>query len=491
MNAQTDGGAEPATAIARWRRAEPIRVATRRRIPPRRWSSAPAILLGIFLTLNVAGGGLLYLPFAAADGQGASLQVAFFTAISASTVTGLTLVDTQTFWSLFGQVVLFFLMLVGGLEFMTAATVLVFFGRRTTVLEEEVYRDTVGSGHTSNIARVARNIVLAFVLGYLVGAVIIFFEMRTVSDFSFVETVWQSLFLSVSAFNNAGLSILPNAASGNNLDTLGAHPYLTGVITPMIVLGALGWPLMVDLRRNWRPGFSRGRLSGLYLFNFSRLTLDTKLVVILTLALYGLSAGAFLLAEWSGALSGYSIPDKIGSSIFHGVSGRTAGFAGLDWSATRDFTLLVYGGLMFIGGSTASVAGGIKVNTMAVLLAAARSAALRHPRTEIFRREIGATLVSRALMIALLGVAYLGVVVPILTYTDPHINFVRLMFDAISAFGTNGMSAGASAELSLAGSIIFMVTMLAGRVGPLTLVMLLAPRDEAHYRYPEEPVRIG
>ena len=434
---------------------------------------------------------MLYLPFATADGEGASLQVAFFTAISAATVTGLTLVDTQTYWSVFGQAVVFMLMLVGGLEFMTAATVLVFFGRRTTALEEEVYRDTVGSGHTSNIARVARNIVLVFMVGYLVGAAVIFFGMRTVGDFSLAERVWQSLFLSVSAFNNAGLSILPNAASGNNLDTLGAHLYLTAAITPMIMLGALGWPLLMDLRRNLRPGFSRGGLSGLYLFNFSRLTLDTKLVVILTLALYGVSAGAFLLAEWGGALAEYSILGKVGSSVFHGVSGRTAGFAGLDWSATRDFTLLVYGGLMFIGGSTASVAGGIKVNTLAVLLAAARSAALRHPRTEIFRREIGATLVARALMIALLAVAYLGVVVPILTYTDPHIGFVELMFDAISAFGTNGMSAGASAELSVAGSIIFMVTMLAGRIGPLTLVMLLAPRDEAAYRYPEEPVRIG
>ena len=463
----------------------------RRRIPRRRWSSAPAVLLGIFLLLNIAGGVLLYLPFAAADGEGASLRVAFFTAISAATVTGLTQVDTQTFWSLFGQIVLFFLMLLGGLEFMTAATVLVFLGRRTTVLEEEVYEDTVGSGNTSNVARVARNIVLAFMLGYVAGAALIFFEMRKVSDFSMLETAWQSLFLSVSAFNNAGLSILPNAASGNNLDTLGAHPYLTGAITPMIILGALGWPLIMDLRRNWRPGLSRSRLSGLFLFNFSRFTLDTKLVLILTLILYGLSAAAFLFAEWGGVLSDYSIQGKVGSSIFHGVSGRTAGFAGLDWSATRDFTLLVYGGLMFIGGSTASVAGGIKVNTVAVLLAAARSAALRHRRTEIFRREIGARLIARALMIALLGVAYLGVVVPILTYTDPQINFEKLMFEAISAFGTNGMSAGAAMDLSLAGSIIFMVTMLAGRIGPLTLVMLLAPRDEASYRYPEEPVRIG
>jgi len=491
VNDQNDDGVGPATSAASWRRVAPVRVPIRTRLPPRRWSSAPAILLGLFLLLNIVGGLFLLLPFAAADGNTAGFKVAFFTAISASTVTGLTQVDTQTFWSPFGQVVLFVLMLVGGLEYMTAATVLVFFGRRTTVLEEEVYRDTVGSGHTSNVARVARNIVLAFMLGYFIGAALIFNQMRTMPGMSLAEVAWQSLFLSVSAFNNAGLSILPNAASGNNLDTLGAYPYLAGVITPMIILGALGWPLMVDMRRNWRPGLGRGRLSGLYLFNFSRFTLDTKLVLILTLFLYALSAGAFLFAEWNGVLEGHSLLGKVGSSIFHGASGRTAGFAALDWSGVRNFTLLIYGGLMFIGGSTASVAGGIKVNTVAVLVAAARSAALRHPRTEIFRREISETLVSRALMIALIAVAYLGIVTPILTYTDPHLNFEKLIFEIVSAFGTNGMSTGVSADLSLAGSIIFMITMLAGRIGPLTLVMLLAPREEASYRYPQEPVRIG
>ncbi len=490
MNQHNEGSADSPTAASIGRRPTPLRVPVRRRVPPRRWSSAPAILLGLFLLLNLAGGILLYLPFAAA-GEPASLGVAFFTAISAATVTGLTQVDTQTFWSPFGQAVLFVLMLVGGLEFMTAATVLVFFSRRTTVLEEEVYQDTVGSGHTSNVARIARNIVLAFMLGYLIGAALIYYQMRTLPDMSPLQAAWQSLFLSVSAFNNAGLSILPNAASGNNLDTLGATPYFAAVITPMIILGALGWPLMVDMRRNWRPGFGRRRLAGLYLFNFSRFTLDTKLVLILTLGLYGLSAALFLLAEWNGVLSDYSLLGKGGSSIFHGASGRTAGFAALDWSQVKDFTLLTYGGLMFIGGSTASVAGGIKVNTVAVLLVAARSAALRHPRTEVFRREIGAALVARALMVALISVGYLGVVVPILTYTDPHINFEMLMFEAVSAFGTNGMSTGVSADLSPVGSIIFMVTMLAGRIGPLTLVMLLAPREEASYRYPEEPVRIG
>lgn len=476
------------------RTAPPLRIPIQRRVPPRRWSSTPFILLGVFLLLNIVGGVLLCLPLAAADGNATNLQTGFFTAISAATVTGLVLVDTQTHWSFFGQVVIFMLMLIGGLEFITAATVLIaLMGRRATALEEDVYQDTVGSGYRNNIPQVVRNIVIAFGIGYLVGAALLFIRMRNVADFSLPEAVWQSLFLSVSALNNAGLSILPNGADGGNASTLGAEPYLMGIITPLIILGAIGWPLIVDVKRNWtlQPSPRTWFRNGVLPFNFVRLTLDTKLVLILTTALYLISAGAFLLAEWRGVLSDHSITGKLGSAVFHGVSGRTAGFAALDWSVTADFTLLVFTALMFVGGSTASVSGGIKVNTLAVLFAAARSSAMRQARTEIFRREIGAALVARALLVTMLGSAYLGIVVPILTFTEPGQSFVPLLFETVSAFGTNGMSGGLSTHLSLAGSIIFMVTMLVGRVGPLTLVMLLAPREEISYRYPEEPVRIG
>ena len=476
------------------RPAPPIRVPIQRRVPPRRWSSTPFILLGVFLLLNIVGGVLLCLPLAAADGNATNYQTGFFTAISAATVTGLVLVDTQTHWSFFGQVVIFLLMLIGGLEFITAATVLIaLMGRRASALEEDVYQDTIGSGYRNNIPQVVRNIVIAFGIGYIIGAALLFIRMRNVGDFSLPEAVWQSLFLSVSALNNAGLSILPNGADGGNASTLGAEPYLMGVIAPLVILGAIGWPLIVDVKRNWtlRPNPRTWFRDGILPFNFVRLTLDTKLVLILTTTLYLISAGAFLLAEWRGVLSDYSIAGKIGSAVFHGVSGRTAGFAALDWSVTTEFTLLVFIALMFVGGSTASVSGGIKVNTLAVLLAAARSSAMRQARTEIFRREIGAPLVSRALLVTMLGIAYLGLAVPILTFTEPDHSFVALLFETVSAFGTNGMSGGFSTRLSLAGSIIFMVTMLVGRIGPLTLVMLLAPRDEISYRYPEEPVRIG
>ena len=472
-------------------RPAPVRVPVRRRLPRRRWSSMPVFLLGIFLLINVTGGLLLYLPAATVAPGSAGLKVAFFTAISAATVTGLTQVDTQTAWTFYGQAVLFFLMLVGGLEFIIGATVLVFLARRTTPIEEDIYRDTFGSGASASVARVARNIVIAFMGGYLFGAALLFFEVRRIADFTLPEAIWQSLFLSVSALNNAGLSILPNSPEGNNFTTLGAYPYLMAIITPMIIMGALGWTLTVDLRRHWSPGLGRRRWWGLFPFNFARLSLDTKLALIMTAWLYAFSIGALLFFEWGGILSENSLLGKLGVATFHGVSGRTAGFAALNWEETREVTHLVFSGLMFVGGSTASVAGGIKVNTLAVLLAAARSATLRHPRTEVFRREIGAALVARALLVLVLAVSFLFVTILVLTYTDPHLDFVPLLFETVSAFGTNGMSVGVSGQLSLAGSIVFMVAMLVGRVGPLTLILLLVARDDAPYRYPEEPVRIG
>lgn len=492
-NAAPSGGAGTGAdaALIAGPRPAPVRVPVRRRTPRRRWSSLPVLLLSIFLLLNITGGILLYLPAATVAPGSAGLPVAFFTAISAATVTGLTQVDTQTAWTFYGQAVIFLLMLVGGLEFIIGATVLVFLARRTTPIEEDIYRDTLGSGSSASVARVARNIVLAFMGGYLFGALLLFFQIRRIADFTLPEALWQSLFLSVSALNNAGLSILPNSPAGNNFTTLGAYPYLMAIITPMIIMGALGWTLTVDLRRHWSPGFSRRRWWGLFPFNFARLSLDTKLALIMTASLYAFSIGSLLFFEWGGILSDNSLPGKLGVAAFHGVSGRTAGFAALNWEATREVTHLVFSGLMFVGGSTASVAGGIKVNTLAVLLAAARSATLRHPRTEIFRREIGAALVARALLVLALAVSFLFVTILVLTYTDPHLDFVDLLFETVSAFGTNGMSVGVSGQLSLAGSIVFMVAMLVGRIGPLTLLLLLVARDETPYRYPEEPVRIG
>ena len=461
-------------------------------MPPRRRSSTPLLLLGIFLLLNLLGGILLSAPMATDERVSAGPRVAFFTAVSASTVTGLTVVDTVEFWSHAGEAVIFALMLLGGLEFITAATALInVIGRHATIVEEDVYRDTVGTVSVRSLATVARNIIGAFSGAYLIGAALLFVEIRTIADFSFGESVWQSIFLSVSSLNSAGFSILPNSAAGGNATTLGNHPYLMWVMAPLIILGALGWPYIMDMHRNRNRRFSWRQWRGLFLFNFSRLTLDTKLVLITTTGLYIFGTLAFLWSEWEGVLSGHSVLGAVGFAAFHGVSGRTAGMPALDWTETRAITQQIFVFLMFIGGSTASVASGIKVNTLAVLMVAVRSSLLRNRRTEVFRRELGSALVARAILVGLLSFAFIAIVLPVMTLTDPDVPVKDLLFEVVSAFGTNGMSTGVSGDISVAGDIILMVTMVVGRIGPLTLVMMLTPRDNASYRYPRERIGIA
>ena len=461
-------------------------------MPARRWSSTPLLLLGVFLGLNLLVGILLASPMAAADGVGAGVRIAFFTAVSASTVTGLTVVDTVEFWSHAGEAIIFALMLLGGLEFITAATALInVIGRRATTVEEDVYRDTVGTLSARSLAVVARNIMLAFSAIYLMGAALLFIEIRTIPGLSLGEAAWQSIFLSVSALNSAGFSILPNAPEGGNAAALGSHPFLMWVIAPLIIVGALGWPYIMDMHRNRARRFSSRQWRGVFLFNFTRLTADTKLVLITTSGLYVFATLAFLWSEWDGVLSGHSALGAIGFAAFHGVSGRTAGLAALDWMATRDITQQIFVFLMFVGGSTASVASGIKVNTLAVLAVAVRSSLLRNPRVEIFRRELGPALVARAILLGMLSGLFIAILLPVMTLTDPGVPVNDLLFEVVSAFGTNGMSTGVSGDISLAGDIILMVTMLVGRIGPLTLVMMLTPRDPASYRYPRESIGIG
>ena len=395
----------------------------------------------MFLGLNLLGGILLASPMAAAHGVGAGYRIAFFTAVSASTVTGLTVVDTVEFWSHAGEAVIFALMLLGGLEFITAATALInVIGRHATLAEEDVYRDTVGTLSARSLAGVARNIMVAFSVVYLIGAALLFIEIRTIPGFSPGEAAWQSIFLSVSALNSAGFSILPNSPEGGNAATLGAHPFLMWVMAPLIIVGALGWPYIMDMHRNRARRFSSRHWRGVFLFNFTRLTADTKLVLITTSGLYVFATLAFLWSEWDGVLSGHSALGAIGFAAFHGVSGRTAGLAALDWMATRDITQQIFVFLMFVGGSTASVASGIKVNTLAVLAVAVRSSLLRNPRVEIFRRELGPALVARAILLGLLSGLFIAILLPVMTLTDPGVPVNDLLFEVVSAFGTNGMS---------------------------------------------------
>ena len=442
---------------------------------PSRLFTAPYILFAGFASLILLGGLLLSLPFANNQSGFTPLVTAMFTSTSAVTVTGLTVEPTSTYWSSFGQGVIFGLMLVGGLGFMTVATfLLIVMGQRITLSERMLMRDTMGVDRMGALVRVTRNIVLIVIGVYGVGMLVLWW--RLLGFFSEGEALWQAAFLSVSSFNNAGFSILPEGVSR---DAFVSNFPLLGFMAFLIVLGSIGWTTLVDVWRHRR---------------FTRFSLDTRMVLATSLFLYALGAAVIFLAEFNNELTlgRFSMADRAFYSIFHSISGRTAGFSTIDFSQAGDLSLLFYPFLMFVGGAAGSVAGGIKVATFAVIIAAVFSSVRGRLQVEAFSREIPSFQVHRALSVVVIAMALIFVVSLALTFTEEEIPFLHLLFDTVSAFGTTGLSTGVPAELSVAGKALFMVLMLAGRLGPLTMALALVPREEATvYRFAQERVKIG
>ena len=446
---------------------------------PHRVFSTPYILISGFAAMIIIGGLLLILPVSSSRGEYTPPVDAFFTATSAVTVTGHTVVNTATHWSGFGQAIIFFLMLVGGLSFMAVATfILAFLGQRSSLSERLVLRETMGVDRLEGLRKITRNIVLVVFLIYLAGAGAIFWRIHGLDGMGFSESVWQSVFLSVSGFNNAGFSILPESPAGSGLQRIATAETLLFVLVVLIILGGIGWTSLVDLYRHRR---------------FSRLSLDTKLVLVTSIFLWVIGALVLFLAEFSNPEThgGLSLWDRVTDSVFHSVSGRTAGFTTIDFGAAEDFTKLTFPALMFIGGASGSVAGGIKVNTFAVIIAAVISSIRKRPQAEAFNREIPQNQVLRGLTVGVLAVVFIIILMPTLTLIEPDIAFLDLLFDTVSAFGTNGSSTGIVPQLSAAGKSIFMLTMFIGRLGPLTLALALAPREQTVYRFVQERVTIG
>jgi trk system potassium uptake protein len=318
--------------------------------------TSPFILFFGFALLIIIGGLLLALPISSAERVFTPLEVAFFTATSAVTVTGHSANNTSIYWSHFGEAVIFFLMLIGGLSFLALATfILALLGQRSTLSERLVLRETLGVDRMGGLRRITRNIVLVAFLIYLIGAAAIFWRINGLDGMSFSESVWQSLFLSVAPFNNAGFSILPEAPPGSGLVRIATDQALLLVLTILIILGGIGWTTLVDLSRHRR---------------FSRLALDTKLVITTSICLWIAGAAIIFSAEYSNPALPLelSLFDRLINSIFHSASARTTGLATLNFGEAQEVTKLTYPGLMFIGGATGSVAGGIKVNAFAVLI---------------------------------------------------------------------------------------------------------------------------
>ena len=446
-----------------------------RRAPP------PALsLLILFLVLISVGTVLLMLPIATADGSATRFIDALFTATSAACVTGLVVLDTATHWSPFGQVVILALIQAGGFGIMAGSTLLLslFVRRRTTLRDRVLVQESLGGLELGTVTRVLKRIAIFTIVAEVLGAVVLGIAFTSGPEAGPPGDplgIWWGVFHSISAFNNAGFDLTGGFRS--------LMPFVDDwvvllTIAILLTLGGLGFAIVGDAfeRRRW-----------------SRMALETKLVLATTGAL--LVGGALLIGftEWSNPATLGALPaeQRMLNSFFESATLRTAGFTALDTGAFSEASLFVVMALMFIGGASGSTAGGIKVNTFSVLLIAIVSTVRGQPSAMAFGRRIQHAVVYRALAVALLAIAFVFVIGLGLTLTT-EATFVQTLFEAVSAFGTVGASTGITPDLSDPARLLTSFAMFVGRLGPLTLVLALAARARPlPFRPAVESVRIG
>jgi trk system potassium uptake protein TrkH len=433
------------------------------------------ILVYAFLVLVGIGTVLLIMPFAH-KGEGFTPFIdALFTATSAATVTGLVTQDTPTYWTMPGQAVIIVLMFAGGLGIMTiVGSLFVLAGQRIRLTQRMLMRETIGTSAFSNITRVIVTIILGALAIQTVGFLVLLIRMVFLYDPA--EAAWHALFQAVSGFNNAGFTSLPDST---NLSAFRNDIGIVGPIAVLIVMGSLSYWVMRDIAQRRR---------------FSKLTLNTKLVVVFTVLLIFAGAAVFYLFEFGneGSIAGLSWFDKLVASVFHSVN-RTAGFNTVDFGLTTDETNLFYSALMIIGGASASVAGGIKVNTFAVFIIAILASLRGQTSVSAFGRRIPYVQIRWATVIVVLSFLGIGLVTLILVMVEPDYRFLDLMFEAVSAYATVGLSTGLTGDLTVASKVLLTITMFVGRViPPMVIVVALSQQEGSDlFRYPREDVALG
>lgn len=441
---------------------------------PRLRHPTQVVVAGFGVAAGV-GTALLMLPVARRGPGGASLLEALFTAVSAVCVTGLSVVDTPVHWTGFGQVVILCLIQLGGLGIMTFASLLVVLvshrlglrARLTAAAETK----TLGLGE---VRSVVLGVVKVSLLLETVTALVLVLRFATGYDNSWPRALWLGVFHAVSAFNNAGFALYSDSLMGFVTD-----PWICLPIACAVIAGGLGFPVLFELRRRWRRPMSW--------------SLHTKIVMWAS-AIFLVGGSAFITGiEWTNpaTLGPLDVPGKLLAGFFQGVMPRSAGFSTIDTARMNPASWLGMDVLMFVGGASASTAGGIKITTFAVLFFVLYAEVRGESAVNIFHRRLHGDTQRQALTVVLLSVAaVVGSTVVFMVFTD--INLDRSLFEVISAFATVGLSTGVTADLPSAEQVLLIVLMFIGRLGPITVASALALRRRVRlYDLPEERPVIG
>lgn len=436
------------------------------------------LFVGGFMIVVLLGALLLMLPIAHERGTTLHPVDAFFTAMSASAVTGLSVVDTQDSFSFFGEAVILVLMQLGGLGFMVGASIiLVSIGRGSSLRDAIMLQDGSPAMSLAEAVRLSKRILRFMFVTEAIGAIVL--TLRFLHDESPPVALWYGIFHAVSAFCNAGFDLEGNFQSLSRYQT---SPWINGTIVVLIQAGALSYMVLDDA---WKTR------------KWSRFQLDTKLVLLTNAILVGIGALLFIITEWNAALA--NTPDwaRPMIAIFQSASVRTAGFTTVSFGDVHSPTVFLWIGMMMIGGASGSTAGGIKLATAAVVFVAVINTLRGETHTQIFKRRIPTFLVFRAMAIIAVYLSIHFVFTLILGFTEDvmgtqDLTFLALMLETMSAAATAGLTTGITPDLSTAGKIVLCAAMFFGRFGPLTLVYALTRRQKVtRYRYAESAIRMG
>jgi len=436
-------------------------------------SPAQIVVVGFAVTILV-GAMLLNLPFASKSGESVGFINALFTATSATCVTGLVVVDTGTYWTNFGKVVIIGLIQVGGLGFMSMATLFsMLIGKKISLRERLIIQESLNQNDLAGLVRLTRHILIGTFIIEGIGALLL--SSVFIPEKGIAKGLAYGLFHSISAFCNAGFDLVGNGRS--------LTPYVDNItvnltICSLIILGGLGFTVIADVLQKGKA---------------QRLSLHTKIVLTMTavLILAGFALFSLFEAGNPSTLGGLSAKGRVLGALFQSVSPRTAGFNTIDLAAMTDSSKFLTIILMFIGGSPASTAGGIKTSTFALLVIAIITLIKGREHVEIYKRSIPYSAITKSLAVFGLAMTLVVTVTMILNITEKF-DFLDILFEAVSAFGTVGLTLGITSGLTSIGKLVLIFTMFAGRVGALTILIALASREKKTLlKYPEGKVIVG
>ena len=445
---------------------------------PSRATSPTKTIALTFAVIILLGALLLMLPVASRNGISCGFRAALFTATSATCVTGLVMFDTFTQWSGFGQTVIITLIEIGGLGFMSVASIGVFLLRKKVGLKQRmVMAQALSLTDMEGVVRLQKLVLLGSLSVQATGALILM--LRFLPEYGFTTALKWGVFHSISAFCNAGFDIFGAITSGNSLIELNSDPVLLLTLGSLVFVGGLGflvWQEIITVR-SWK-----------------KFSVYTKLVLLMSVAL--LLGGWFLfcLLEWNNpaTLGQMGIGDKLLNGLFQSITVRTAGFDAINQGAMTDASKAVSMVLMLIGGSSGSTAGGVKTVTVVVLVLFLVTRARGRNTVCVFKRTIPNSQVLDAMTISsiVVGLAVFGAI--FITATSP-ISFVDAAYEAVSALATVGLTAGVTTSLSIPAQFLIIIYMYFGRVGVLTISLgfLMGDRAEDRFQYARTNLLIG